>query len=209
MATKKLLYAMVSAETGARLVFASSSSVYGARRHIQRVKRAPAANLSLRCHEGVRRATDLRVCGTIRDRCCDASILHRVRSAAEARYGLLSLDKRFPEWPSAHGVRRRFGRPRLHFRGRCCLRYGRSARNSPGDLQLAGGSPASVNEAMTLIAELTDREIELRRMLRAKRDPSRTGGDVSRIMNAMEWKPETSLREGLGHQIEWVTRKPD
>lgn len=74
---------------------------------------------------------------------------------------------------------------------------------------VAGGSPATVNEVVDMIEELLGFAVARDHTARAKGDPRRTGGDTSRLEKATGWKPEWTLREGLDAQLEWLRRAAD
>lgn len=80
-----------------------------------------------------------------------------------------------------------------------------SGSSDPGHriLNVAGGSPVTLNEVFELLAELSGKDLDLRYEERALGDPRRTGGSTDRIEEALGWKAEWSLRDGLAAQIEW------
>ena len=69
---------------------------------------------------------------------------------------------------------------------------------------VAGGSPATVNEVVEMIEELLGESVVRNHTERAKGDPRRTGGDTERLERATGWKPEWTLRDGLAAQLEWL-----
>ena len=69
---------------------------------------------------------------------------------------------------------------------------------------VAGGSPATVNEVVDMIEELLGHPVSRNHTARAKGDPQRTGGDTGRLEKATGWKPEWTLRDGLAAQLEWL-----
>lgn len=73
---------------------------------------------------------------------------------------------------------------------------------------VAGGSPASIQEVLALISELLSTRFEIEQQPRAKGDPDRTGGDTSRISAEYGWRPNTALRDGIAAQIEWMRSHP-
>ena len=68
---------------------------------------------------------------------------------------------------------------------------------------VAGGSPVSLLEVLELLRELTSREIDVIQEEVAPGDPTRTGGDTSRIEHDLGWKASWALRDGLKAQITW------
>lgn len=73
---------------------------------------------------------------------------------------------------------------------------------------VAGGSPVSVNEVLDLIAELLGVEIEIDYGEAAAGDPPRTGGDTSLISDELGWHPRVGLHLGLSKQVEWLQTTP-
>lgn len=71
---------------------------------------------------------------------------------------------------------------------------------------VAGGGPVSVNDVIELLGEILERPIEIRHTAPAKGDPARTGGDISLIRNELGWHPTTDIRDGLTRQVEWAKR---
>lgn len=69
---------------------------------------------------------------------------------------------------------------------------------------VAGGSPATVNEVIEMIEDLWGHPVARNHTARAKGDPRRTGGDTARLERATDWKPEWTLRDGLAAQLEWL-----
>jgi nucleoside-diphosphate-sugar epimerase len=78
--------------------------------------------------------------------------------------------------------------------------------SDPGHMvfNVAGGSPASLLEVFDVIARTTARDLEFNRMPAAQGDPSRTGGDTSRIRNDLGWTPTWSLEDGIRSQVDWL-----
>lgn len=71
---------------------------------------------------------------------------------------------------------------------------------------VSGGGSHSVNEVLDVIADLTDRELRVVREGIALGDVSRTSADTRAITGALGWKPATELRSGLAAQLEWLRR---
>lgn len=69
---------------------------------------------------------------------------------------------------------------------------------------VAGGSPATVNEVVELIEGLLGHSVIRNHTEYAKGDPRRTGGDTARLERATGWKPEWMLRDGLAAQLDWL-----
>ena len=76
---------------------------------------------------------------------------------------------------------------------------------SPGTvLNVAGGSHVSVNEVIQIFEELSDAELSVRRVEAIAGDVGRTGGDTSAIRSALGWEPGVTLREGIANQYRWA-----
>jgi len=69
---------------------------------------------------------------------------------------------------------------------------------------VAGGSPANLTETIDLIGELVERDIAIEYVGRAKGDPHQTGGETTRLRDRTGWAATWSLRDGLAAQVDWV-----
>lgn len=69
---------------------------------------------------------------------------------------------------------------------------------------VAGGSPASVSQVIDLLEELLGMPIHVDHQPRALGDPVRTGGDATRLIRHTGWQPEWDLSRGLSRQIDWL-----
>jgi len=77
---------------------------------------------------------------------------------------------------------------------------------APGSVfNVAGGSSASVNDALQLIAAITGREVLINRFDTIAGDVNRTGGDTTAIRDQLGWHPTTELEAGLRKHWDWVT----
>ncbi len=73
---------------------------------------------------------------------------------------------------------------------------------SGGTYNVGGGTEASLREAVAMLEELSGRELEVRYGKVAAGDVRRTLADTTRIREAVGWKPEVGLREGLGTMLD-------
>jgi len=205
LATQRVLDALVeSPET--RMVFSSSSSVYGQVSEFPVSEERPLAPIS---PYGVTKAS------------CEALI-----SAYTSQFDLMVTSLRYF---TVYGPRQRSDMAftrwiRSAFLAEPIRVYGDgtairdftyvadvveatilSGVSDPGHriLNVAGGSPVTLNEVFELLAELSGKDLDLRYEERALGDPRRTGGSTDRIEEALGWKAEWSLRDGLAAQIEW------
>ncbi len=69
---------------------------------------------------------------------------------------------------------------------------------------VGGGAETTLNRVIELVEELSGGAISIVRRDRAAGDVRRTASDTSRIRRDLSWKPRTSVREGLAEQLEWV-----
>jgi len=71
----------------------------------------------------------------------------------------------------------------------------------PGTVcNVAGGAEVSVNELIPLLAEVTGREIEVAHEPAQPGDVDRTGGSIDRARSLLSWEPRVALAEGLTAQ---------
>jgi UDP-glucuronate 4-epimerase len=70
---------------------------------------------------------------------------------------------------------------------------------------VGGGDEATMLEAIALLEELSGRELDVRRTGAAKGDVRRTKADVTRIREATGWQPRTSLHDGLSRMWSWAS----
>jgi len=73
----------------------------------------------------------------------------------------------------------------------------------PGPVNVAGGGSISVNELLGVIEDLTGRRIRRRHDAAQPGDVRRTGGSTDAARRWLDWKPEVGIRDGLARQIEW------
>jgi nucleoside-diphosphate-sugar epimerase len=72
---------------------------------------------------------------------------------------------------------------------------------------VGGGEEAGMRDAIALLEELSGRTLETRRVGDAQGDMQRTNADVTRIRAELGWGPETSLRDGLGAMWSWAAAR--
>jgi nucleoside-diphosphate-sugar epimerase len=72
---------------------------------------------------------------------------------------------------------------------------------------VGGGDEASMLEAIDLLEQIAGRELDVRHVGAAQGDVSRTKADVSRIRAALGWQPETPLRDGLAAMWSWASAR--
>lgn len=69
---------------------------------------------------------------------------------------------------------------------------------------VGGGAETTVNCVIEMMEELSGNTIAIRRRRRAAGDVRRTASDTSRIKRDVGWFPKTSIREGLVEQLDWT-----
>jgi UDP-glucuronate 4-epimerase len=76
---------------------------------------------------------------------------------------------------------------------------------TPGAVyNVAGGGSHSVNDVLAMVGELVGRELDVDRGAPARGDVDRTGGDTTAIEQDLGWKPQITLEAGLRAQLEWI-----
>jgi nucleoside-diphosphate-sugar epimerase len=71
-------------------------------------------------------------------------------------------------------------------------------------LNVAGGSAVSLTELVDRVGALTGRPIRLDVQPAQPGDVERTGGDTTRIREALGWAPKTGLDDGLAEMAAWA-----
>ncbi len=80
------------------------------------------------------------------------------------------------------------------------MERGRSGVN----YNVGGGAETTLNRVIELVAELSGTAIDVRRRDRAHGDVRRTASDTTRIRRDVGWRPKTSVHDGLENQLEWL-----
>ena len=81
-------------------------------------------------------------------------------------------------------------------------------RGRAGELyNVGGGEEASMREAIALAEAISGRELVVERHAVAAGDVRRTRADVAKAESELEWRPSTSLADGLRAQWEWVAAR--
>jgi nucleoside-diphosphate-sugar epimerase len=70
---------------------------------------------------------------------------------------------------------------------------------------VGGGQEATMREAIQTLEQVSGRTLELVERPAAAGDVRRTAADVARIEQDLEWRPTTSLVDGLQAQWEWAS----
>lgn len=74
---------------------------------------------------------------------------------------------------------------------------------------VGGGTPASVNEAVALLQELTGKPGQVVHEEIARGDVYQTRADTSRLRAEVGWQPQTTFAEGLAAQVDAYRRRRD
>lgn len=76
-----------------------------------------------------------------------------------------------------------------------------------GTYNVGGGEEATMLESIAILEELSGRKLEIRSHPAVPGDQRRTKADTSLIRDELGWEPTTTLREGLGAQWEWAAAR--
>jgi nucleoside-diphosphate-sugar epimerase len=74
-------------------------------------------------------------------------------------------------------------------------------------LNVGGGESATMADVIALAERIAGRELEVVRRPEAPGDVRRTAADVSRIARGLGWRPATPLPAGLAAQWEWASSR--
>ena len=86
---------------------------------------------------------------------------------------------------------------------RAAMERGRAGRV----YNVGGGEEATNLDAVALLEEVSGRRLDVRYVASAKGDMKRTLADVTRIRDELEWSPQTSLRDGLHAMWSWAAAR--
>jgi UDP-glucuronate 4-epimerase len=76
-----------------------------------------------------------------------------------------------------------------------------------GTYNVGGGVEASLREAIAILEGFAARSLEVREHPPVPGDQRRTNADTARIRRELGWAPKTSLEDGLRAQWEWVSAR--
>jgi UDP-glucuronate 4-epimerase len=74
-------------------------------------------------------------------------------------------------------------------------------------LNVGGGEEATMLEAIAVLERVSGRTLDVRHVGAAKGDVSRTSADVSRIGELLGWSPQTPLERGLTEMWSWAAAR--
>jgi UDP-glucuronate 4-epimerase len=209
-ATQRLLEAM-RRRPGLRLVYASSSSVYGESERLPTPEDAPPRPLS---PYGVTKLAGEQLCRVYHVNHGVGTVALRFFTVYGPRQRPDMAFRRFCE-AAARG-----GRIELSGDGRqsrdftyvgdvvTAIRAAATCRAAAGRAyNIGGGSPVSVNAALAELAAIAGRPLDVRRSCPEAGDVSHTAADTTRAREELGFAPATSLSEGLRAEYEWVRRR--
>ena len=75
-------------------------------------------------------------------------------------------------------------------------------------VNLAGGAEITLNGLISLVGEIAGREVDVEERDAQPRDSFRNGGAIDRARELFGWQPRVSLREGLEAQLAWHRARP-
>jgi nucleoside-diphosphate-sugar epimerase len=73
-------------------------------------------------------------------------------------------------------------------------------------LNVAGGSHISVNDVLQVFEVLAGSKLSVTRVEAIAGDVQRTGGDTAAIRSVLGWQPAVSLQEGIARQFDWAAQ---
>jgi nucleoside-diphosphate-sugar epimerase len=76
-----------------------------------------------------------------------------------------------------------------------------------GTYNVGGALEASMNESIELFERVSGRTLDLRRYDAVPGDQQRTKADTTRIRTELGWEPRTSLEEGVEAQWQWASAR--
>jgi nucleoside-diphosphate-sugar epimerase len=76
-----------------------------------------------------------------------------------------------------------------------------------GTLNVGGGTEASIRETIAMLERIAGRRLELREQPPVPGDQRRSRADTTRIREQLGWEPEVSLQDGLSAQWEWASAR--
>ncbi|MCU1467360.1 MAG: putative nucleotide-sugar epimerase [Actinomycetia bacterium] len=207
LATQRLLEAVVAARPSARVVYASSSSVYGNQ------PRYPTEEDDLPkpySPYGVTKLAAEHLCGLYAE--------NWNVSTVSLRYFTVFGPRQRPDM-SIH----RLCEAAIH--GTSFPRYGDGSQIreftyvddivrgnllaaerdvAPGSYcNLAGGGEVTLSELIDLVGDLAGKPVRIDQHARQAGDAFRNGGSIKRAGELLDWSPEVSLRDGVRAQLEW------
>jgi nucleoside-diphosphate-sugar epimerase len=202
-ATHRLLETLKGSPTLKRMIYASTSSVYG--KYASGDESLPTRPSS---PYGITKLAGEQLCRVYGDEFGTPAVVLRYfsvygpRQRPEMGYHLFinAILKGQPITLTGDG---------LHVRGNtyvsdCVEATVRAAGAMPGEVfNLGGGEMVTVVEAIRRLERIIGKPAIIERHPPRKGDQLATGADVTKLMRHLGWKPTTGVDEGLARQVEW------
>jgi nucleoside-diphosphate-sugar epimerase len=213
LATQRLLEAVKLARPKARVVYASSSSVYGNQpRYPTREDDVPRPYSPY----GVTKLAAEHLCGLYAENCDVHTISLRyftvygprqrpdmsIYRLCEATLGAQS----FPRFGDGTQIREF-----TYVDDIVAGNLAAAERNvAPGSVaNLAGGGEITLNELIALVGELAETQVKVDEQPAQAGDAFRNGGATDRAYELLAWQPRVSLRDGIAKQLAWHQLRTD
>jgi len=209
-ATQRLLEAAREAP-GTRVVYASSSSIYGESERLPTPEHTPPQP---RSPYGVTKLAAEQLCRVYHANHGVDTVALRFFTVYGPRQRPDMAFRRFCE-AAAHGAPIELfgdGRQSRDFTYvadvvDAILAAGAHAAAGGRVYNVGGGAPVSLNAALELIAGLAGRPLDVRRGERESGDVLHTAADVARAREELGFAPSTRLAEGLDAELRWVLER--
>lgn len=73
-------------------------------------------------------------------------------------------------------------------------------------VNVCGGEPATLKQVLNLIESEVDQQLRIRSEPRPPGDVHRTGGSSERLRTLTGWTPKWSLKDGIANEVEWLKK---
>jgi UDP-glucuronate 4-epimerase len=83
----------------------------------------------------------------------------------------------------------------------------RAMERGSGTYNVGGGAEVSMREAIAILERLAGRALDVREHPAVPGDQRRTKADTARILEELDWRPRTELEDGLRAQWEWAAAR--
>jgi nucleoside-diphosphate-sugar epimerase len=211
-ATQRLLEA-VRATSSARVVYASSSSIYGESERLPTPEDAPPRPLS---PYGVTKLAGEQLCRVYHVNHGVETVALRFFTVYGPRQRPDMAFRRFCEAAVRNGPIELFGDGRqsrdFTYVGDVvgAIRAAGTAEGAGGRAyNIGGGSPISLNGALEQLAAIAGRPLDVSRAERESGDVLHTAADVGRARRELGFAPATTLASGLRAEYEWVLQRAE
>ena len=211
-ATQRLLEAL-QARPGTRLVYASSSSVYGESERLPTREDAPPRPLS---PYGVTKLAGEQLCRVYHVNHDVDAVALRFFTVYGPRQRPDMAFRRFCEAAARGRSIELFGDGRqsrdFTYVGDVvtAIRAAAAAEGAGGRAyNIGGGDPISLNAALEQLASIAGRPLDVQRAGRESGDVLHTAADVSRARDELGFVPATALEAGLRAEYEWVLERAE